>query len=226
MLKKNKFIDTISPSVRLIILFLLVFSLIIAKSLYLFLSITIIVLVLYIITNESANEYIKFFKKIYPLLLILLTTYIIIFSEYNLLKIMLVSGKIIISSFMIKVFEVNISFDELHEAIYGMLYMFKKFNIEKFSLDIAFSLCLIKFWFDSKDQIKEVQILNGKRINGITKFIMPRLLFSIDELNKLQLRLKLNFYKLKYKKVNRRSKLALLVAVAFFIVCIFKEVIL
>lgn len=226
MLKENSVIKNINPLARLIILLILIFSLLVAKSIYLILLITTILLLICAITNENVKTYVKFLKKVYFILLILLVAYIIIIREFDLLKILLASYKIIVASLMIKVFEINTSFSEVHESIYGMLYIFRKLNIEKFSLDTTLSLYFIKFWFDSKEEIINIQKENGRKVLNIKYFLFPRLIWSINRFNKLQTNLKLSFYKIKYKSLNKLSKRVLLIFVIFFIICIFKEVIL
>lgn len=226
MFRQNKFIKSISPTVRLIILILLILCLIIAKSIYLILLINTIALLICLLTSEKVNTYVKFIKKAALILSIFLIIYIIIFKEYNGFQIVFMVYKMIVIMLMIKTFDINTDFSEMHEAIYGLCFPFKKLDIERFSFDITLSLNFIKFWFDSSEQIRKIQTMNGRRSFSLKNFVVPRLIWTIKSLNKLQLLLNLNFYDLKYRRWNLKSKFMLLLFLLFFIVCIFKEVIL
>ena len=60
----NNFITKISPSVRIVALFLLILCLLLAKSIYLILFITILTIILIIIIDEKVNIYVNMLKKI------------------------------------------------------------------------------------------------------------------------------------------------------------------
>lgn len=221
-------ITRISPSVRILILLILILSLLLARSLYLILFITTLTLILCIITGKKVNLYVKTLKKMSILLLIFLIIYIIIFRQYDIISIGVLLGKLIIVVVLIKILFLNMNFSDLHNGIYGVLKPLKRNNldIEKFSLDIALSIYFINFLMESKDEIKKVQQMNGiKRIN-IKNFILPSVVYSINQLEKLQSNLKVKFYKLNYKNANIYSKLILILFVLLFIVCVYKEVVL
>ena len=226
MLEDNNLIKGTSPVIRLLIFIMIVFSLVIAKSLYLVLFITSFVLILCMITPLKANEYVKSFKKYSFVLLILYIIYIIISKEYRMLNMLFIGYKIIVIFILTKVFAKNTSFDEMHEAIYGVLFPLRKFDLEKVSFDLLLSFSLLKIFFDSKIKVQE--LIKQKEINrfNIIKIFKIRIIDTVKNFESLQDRLKLNFYKVKYKKSNLKSKFILALSIMFFIICIFKEVIL
>lgn len=223
---QDNFIKKISPIVRIIILLIHILCLLMAKSIFLILFITTLTLILFLITNEKINIYIKTLKKIGLLLLIYIFTYIIMFRYYNALSIVILLYKSIVIVFLIKIFLLNTNFREMHEGIYGLLLPFKRFNIEKFSLTIVMSLYYIKCLSDSFDNVKRAQILCGKRKFNIKNYFLPAIICSINKLNKKEENLKIEFYKLNYKNSNMRSKILLVLFIVLFIVCIIKEVVL
>lgn len=225
---RNNFIQKISPSIRILILLILIMSLLLATSIYLILFITVIVLILFIITDKKVKVYVKFLKKTLLLLLFFFLIYIIIFRQSSIISIIFIIYKLIIINILIKIFFLNIEFRSLHQAIYGCLLPFKKtkLDIEMFSLNMTMSIYFIKFLLESNDNIKVIQEINGKRTINIKNYLLPRIVYSINQLEILQDNLRIKFYKLKYKKSNFVSKLLLIIFIIFFVVCIFKEVIL
>ena len=225
---QNNFIEKISPSIRIIILIILIISLFLAKSIYLILFITTLIFILLIITNKKVNIYVKFFKKTFLLLLFFFIIYIIIFRKYDIVSIVLIVYKLIASNLLINIFILNINFRSLHAGIYGCLLPLKRIknNIEVFSFEIVLSIYFIKFLLESTDKIKCVQLINGKRKKNIKNYFIPSFICAINDLEKLQDSLKIKFYKLNYKKSDLKSKLILIFFIIFFVVCMFKEVIL
>ena len=225
---QNNIIGKITPSIRLIILLILIVSLLLAKSIYLILFITVLTLILFIITSKKVNIYVKFLKKTILLLLFFFLIYIIIFRQHDIINMIIILYKLIIIDMLIKIFLINIDFGSMHKALYGCLLPLKKskINIEMFSLDLTLSIYFMKFLLESNDKIKVIQVLNGRNVKNIKNYLIPRFIYSINELEKLKENLKIKFYNLNYKQSNLSSKLLLVIFVVFFIVCVFKEVIL
>ena len=72
---QNNIISKISPTVRIICLFILSISLFLARSVFLILLITTLTLILMVTTWKKVNLYVNTLKKIYILLLFLLIIY-------------------------------------------------------------------------------------------------------------------------------------------------------
>lgn len=225
---QNNFITKISPSVRIIVLMLLILSLLFAKSIYLILFITTLILVLVAITDKKVNLYVKALKKVSLLLLIFLILYIIMFRQYDIFLIILLLYKCLLIVVLFKVFLFNIDLKSMHEGLYGVFLPLKKLkmNVEIFSLDVILSIYFISFLIESKYKIKYVQKIRGKRMFNIKNYILPRLLYSINKLDRLQENLKIKLYKLNYKKADLKSKFIFILFFVLFIICIFKEVVL
>lgn len=225
---QNNFITKVSPSVRLIALLILILTLLLAKSIYLILFITILTLILFVITDEKVNFYVKALKKLSLLLLIFLVAYIIMLKQQNIISIVLFSYKLLVIMVLILILFLNTDFKSMHEGFYGVLLPLKKINldVEKISLDMTLSIWFIKFLMESKDEIKYSQILKSKKVINIKNLILPCIIYSINKLDILQNNLKIEFYKLKYKRINLRSKILLGMFLMLFVVCLFKEVIL
>ena len=228
MQSENSAIRNISPSIKLIILGLLTLCLIVAKSIYLILLIGNFTLLLCILTKQKVNIYVKFIKNIFLLLFIFIIAYIIILKEYEVLKILIVFYKIINIVLLIKVFILNVNFNELNQAIYSLFFLLRKANIDlkKIAFDITLSLYFINYFISSKEYIKQLKSINFTKEKKIKFLIAPRIIYSLNMLNKLQLKLKLNHYKLGYERCNLKSVVLLILFVIFFVVCLFKEVIL
>ena len=125
----SNFFKEISPSIRMISLGLLILCLLLAKSIYLIIFITILTLILILIKGVKVNNYVNAFKKNVILLLIFFGAYIIIFKEYNIFNVGLFLIKLVLVIILIKTLTVNIEFRELHEGLYGILLPIKKLNV-------------------------------------------------------------------------------------------------
>ena len=224
----NKFLKSISPSVRMISLGLLILCLLLAKSIYLIIFITILTLILILIKGVKVNNYVNTIKKSVILLLILLEAYIIIFKEYNIFNVGLFLIKLILILILIKTVMSNMEFRQIHEGLYGILLPVKKLNvnIEEITLDIVLSIYFIKFLFVSSQEIKCFQKTNGKTSFNFKHKVFASIIYSVNQLENLQNNLKIQFYQLNYTRINMRSIIILTSIMIFFIVCIFKEVIL
>jgi hypothetical protein len=78
---QNNVFDKINVSTQIIVLFLTILSLLMAKSLYYILFLTILLTILFIITNKSVKYYIETLKNVKFLLLFSLIAYIIILGN-------------------------------------------------------------------------------------------------------------------------------------------------
>lgn len=224
---QGNIISKISPTVRIICLFILIVSLFIAKSIYLILFITTLTLILMIITRKKVNIYVNTTKKITILLLFWLIVYIIMFG-YNIINCLLFAYKLIIVISLLEVFYFNIDFSQLHQSIYGCLKPLErmKLNVEGISFDILVSLFFLKNLINNKQKLSETQKIYGKRQLNLKNYIVPIFINASNELNEFQYHLKTKFYKLSYKKSEFFSKIILITFVILFIFVLFKEVIL
>ena len=223
---QNKFIKSISPSIKLVCLMLLIFELAIARSIYLILFITTFIILLGLISNINVNTHIKFIKSIYLILLIFLLLHIIVFRDFNIVSILLVTYKTIFILIIIMIYENYVNFNDIYMGIYSLLKPFKKFNIQKFSYDFTISLYFIKFLFESKEEIYKLQLLNGKKSFSLKYYFKPRLIYSINKLIDFELSKRSGQHVLLNKKNDFKSKLVLIIFLLFCILVVFKEVIL
>ena len=225
LMQKNKMLGRIHPYVRLLSLILLVLSLFIAKSIYLILLITTFMMIVYTFFGKSVLYYVKFFKTRFIFLLILIIFYILIIDKYVVIDLILFSYKLILTSFIIYNYELSVDFDELHESIYGIIHFIKRKNACKFSYNIAMSLYIVKKWFDSKEILRNTKKFTGEDYSGFSCLLSSRAIMVIRMAKNKQLNLSLNYYRLKYKKIDLKSKICLVMFIIFFVICLFKEVI-
>lgn len=224
---QNNFITKISPIVRIFILIILILILLLAKSLYLILFITTLTLILFIKTDTKVNLYVKFFKRSFILLLIFIIEYIIIFGLNNLVSIILLLYKLLIIVGLVEIYLINTDFKGLHKGLHSLIYPLKKLNvnIEKVSYNMTIMFYFYKFICDSKAKVKGKQILFNKKSFSVKKYILPRIICALEDLENFENSLKINFYKLDNKKIDLKSKIILFIFIVIFIVSVFKEVI-
>ena len=223
MSNKYNILSGISPIVRFIAFILIIIGIIIAKSIYLILSISILVLILFMYSNKSINSYISFIKKLIIVFTLLTIISIVITKNYNFLNIFIIDYKVLMIMVIIKILYDNFSFSDIHQTIYMMLFPIK--SNEKVSFYIAQSFLIIKFWIDSNSSLKKEK--NNRNIYWINfrKSIRYRILYTMCKFKTEELKYKLNFYKIKKEKINMKSKIIFIVFILFFIICVYKEVI-
>lgn len=225
-MQKSKIIKSVLPSVRLVFLIVFLLSLTIAKSIYLLLFITTFFLIIAILSEKEVKVYVKFLKDIFLILIIIIAVCIIVFKEYNAINIFYVVYKTLLASLLIKTFEINTDFEELHESIYSLMIPLNRINIYQISLDIALFIYFIKYVLQSASEIKNIQTISGKITLNLRNYVIPKFIFTSNELEMLKTNLELTFYKVKYRNYNYKSKILLIGLIVFFIICVFKEVVL
>lgn len=223
---QQNLLNKINVSSRILISILVLFTLFVAKSLFLIIFLSILCFIVILLKEKSVNIYIKALKKIALMLLFFAIIYIIVFRD--ILSCLIFVYKIIVFViFLVGLFE-ETKLNRLIDGIYTIVFPFvkKKANLDKIaynvSLFIYFLLCLM----NSDEEIQQIQKLrNYKRFN-IKYYFLPRLIFAIDKMTKLETNLKFNYFKPKKEKSSLVSNFLLLFVLILFISVVFKEVIL
>ena len=223
---KENFLNSISPSVRLICSLLTILLVMMAKSTYLVLSLTIFILILVVLSGKRIELYVKFLKNIFLFLLIILALYIIIICKYNILDGISFFYKIILVSIVIRVFELNTNFEQLHSAIYGLIYPFKILDTVELSYKISMVLCFVKYLIESREDVIYLRKLNAKSSILIRNYFKIIVVTAINKIIKKEESLKINHYNIRHNKTNIKSIIVLFISVCFFVICILKEVVL
>lgn len=225
---QSKFIKNIIVWVRILILFLLVLTLFIAKSLFLFLTISTFGVIILILFGYNVKKCISILKKIFIWLLFVIIIYIIIYRNITIFGLFRLIYKLVFSIILMDCVILNLNFDELHSGIYSILSPLKIFNIdlEKKSFEIAMNIVFFREFLNSSDRIEKKQSIKNKRSYRIKYFFFPRLLTSINYVDNLEEILKLKFYNLRIQKINFKSLILLTLFICLFVIAVFKEVIL
>ena len=217
----KEFFDTVTPFSKLIIIFLLIIMLFITNSIYIILFITILTVYLMILINKSVNFYIKIFKNYLLLLLFLLLIYIIFLRS----NIILFTCKLIISTLLFSIYFIYVNFSELNLVIYKLLIPLKYVgvNIQNVSYNITIYLYYINYLFSSNTEIIKKQQLKSNKKYNLKYLFLPALIYADDKTRKLNTNLKLNYYKLIYKKENKTSLFILLFFIILFILTLIRR---
>ena len=222
---QDNIIKKITPKERLLILLILIFCVMISKSIFLILFLTTLILILMIKTEKSVRYYVKALKKVSPLLLIYLVLYIIMLRRYSFLPNLILLYKLLLITILIEIYVLNIDFKEFNCGIYGILKPLERFlNVEKLSHSLSLSIYYVKCLLDSFDNIKYSQIKNGKRVFNIKNYLLPIFMNSIEKLTSKDETLKMTFFRVDNKS-NIISKIFMVLFIIIFVVCIFKEVV-
>ena len=223
---RNKFLDNVLTSVKIIVLFLLIVTICVAKSIYLILSVIVLEIIIMLILSKSVKEYILFIKKNIFWLLIFLVTYILFFRD--ILGLITLTYKMILIIILVKLFINMISFESLNSAIYTFITPLKlfKIDVEDCSLNISLSIYFIICFYQSSDYIAKIKRISNKNKSFIKYSLISRILFAQDSVDNKKINLNLKFYSVRKENLNIKSLLLLLIFIAIFIMTIYKEVIL
>ncbi len=222
---QDNIIKKITPKERLLILLILIFCVMISKSIFLILFLTTLILILMIKTEKSVRYYVKTLKKVSPLLLIYLVLYIIMLRRYSFLPNLILLYKLLLIAILIEIYVLNTDFKGFNSGIYGILKPLERFlNVEKLSHNLSLSIYYVKCLLDSFDNIKYSQIKNGKRVFNIKNYLLPIFMNSIEKLTSKDETLKMTFFRVDNKS-NIISKIFMVLFIIIFVICIFKEVV-
>ena len=174
-----------------------------------------------ILINKSVNFYIKILKNYLLLLLFLLLIYIIFLRS----NIILFTCKLIISTLLFSIYFIYVNFSELNLVIYKLLIPLKYVgvNIQNVSYNITIYLYYINYLFSSNTEIIKKQQLKSNKKYNLKYLFLPALIYADDKTRKLNTNLKLNYYKLIYKKENKTSLFILLFFIILFILTLIRR---
>lgn len=223
----NKFINKINASSLIISLLFLIFIIFIASSVYLLSFITVLLLVLIILTNQSVKFYVELIKNIFLILLFTFIAYIIV--TRNIIGSFIFLYKVILTSIYIKQFLLIIKFQELVNGINTILKpLSNKLNINKISYNMVLFIYFIDIYINSKKEIFNNYISKNKFIYtfSIKRNMFPRIFLTISKIKNIENSLKIKNYKTNYERINKESIICVFTFIVLFIIVFFKEVIL
>ena len=218
---QNNIFNSINVSSRLLILFILMFSLMLTDSICFILMFSIFVLILLILNDKSVKCYIYLLKNIKFLLLFIFIAYIIMVG--NVFSAILVLYKIVLLILLIKTFLNGVNFQTLTNGIKTILKPFEnKLKIDSISLNMSLFIYFLVYYINSNEIIM-LRYSNTKF--NLIKNILVRLYFTNYKLKKLESDLKLKFYSPKFEINNKKSNIVVYCFILLLILVIFKEVV-
>lgn len=222
---QDRVVKDITSIARALIFILLICTIFIAKSLFLILFLTILTLIIIILSNYSVNRYRKLLKKCAIWLLFTPIIYIIIYNNAN--SILIFAYKSIMVIALIDNFLYDITFGEVHNIIYSIIYPLKrtKFDIEEISFRMTINIFFAKSLLLSGNKIVNSQLLKNKVNYNVKNFLMPILMIAINETTELEQSLIIKSYTLNKDKNNINSDIMVILFTSLFIISVFKEVI-
>jgi len=218
--------NKINVSTKIWGLILLIISILISKSIYGVIALSILLLILILFKNKSVKFYINSINSTKIMLLFIFIMYIIFFR--NILYSLIFVYKVILVILYIKHFSINMKIQKL---INGIMTIFRPIKIMKQD-EIAYKIVMFFSFFSFYNNAKKEIFLNYnnkeklKYIFSLKYNIFPRVFLAMTKMDLLESSLKLKFYKPKYETKNMESNITLLILVVIFIIIIFKEVIL
>lgn len=212
----DDFIKNTNPLIKFLSCLFIILATVLFKTLPSFIVIFIINLIV-ILMEKNVKTYVKSLKKYSFILILFSLIYIIIVGYYNLY--IFIIKMILILNILNVIIETS-DFNSLHYTIYKLLFILRVFNVNVDSLSYKITLFIyfFKYYISGSDCVKDIFILNPKR------FVI-RVIYADQEIKKLDLSLKLNFYRLSKYRITIKDICILLFALTIFIITIYKEVI-
>lgn len=214
---QKRIIKSINPFVRTLSFIIFLFSIVVAKTIPSFIVITLLFIIMIILNNENVKEYVNYLKRSIFLLLLITIVYIIIVGYCNLL---IFIYKLLLLMIIIYIMFRNYDFNELDYSINKLVKPLKifKINVDKLSFSITLNLFFIKYYFENDKTNWNINRLNPKHI-------IEKIMYVDENVKKLQLSLKLKFYKINKYSITLKDILILSIFIVVFIATIYKEVI-
>lgn len=218
---QNNIFNSINVSSRILILFILMFSLMLTNSICLILMFSIFVLILLILNDKSVKCYIYLLKNIKFLLLFIFIAYIIMVG--NIFSAILFLYKIVLLILLIKTFLNGVNFQTLTNGIKTILKPLKNnLKIDNISLNMSLFIYFLIYYINSN----EIIMLRHSNLKfNLIKKIIVRLYFTNSKLKKIESDLKLKFYSPKFEISDKKSNIVVYCFILLLILVIFKEVI-
>jgi len=224
---QNNIFSNINISTRIIVLLLLIFSIFIAKSIYLLIFLTLLCVILMMLTKKSVKFYIDSIKNVKFWLLFIFIAYIIICR--NVLVSLGFIYKVILSVLIVKQFCISVNFCTLTNGFMTLLnFIGVRLKSDKISYNIVNFIYFINTYIKSKKEIFS-KYDSEKKLKYQFSFkhnIFPRMFLTMSKMERFESNLKLKFYKPKLEEKNLQSKIVLLTFLVLFITVVLKEVIL
>ncbi|MBQ9072574.1 MAG: hypothetical protein IJY25_05410 [Bacilli bacterium] len=222
----QKLMNNSPVSVRILILFFLICTLLIAKSIFLILFVTIFTIIVMVLSDRNVKLYVEALKKSLFWLLFLIIIYIIIFSDV--LGSLYFIYKLILIIILLLNFASGVSLNMMSDGIYTIMYPLNKFvsDVDKKAYYIAYYISFLILLTSSGNKIKKLQFVRTKRKINIKYYLLPKIFYAVNQIKEIENGLDLCFYKVKKEKVGFAYKILVLCFSILFIVAIFKEVIL
>lgn len=201
----NKLYDDITIFAKFLLTILIVVIFIMTKSIYLKLFVPILVIYLLLINSGKLKKYYRLIKN-YLLIDIIIFVIIGLLLGFSLLLLY----KYIIIMLLIKIFELELTFERTNTLIYKLI------RHKYFSYRITLKLYYFNAIFMGKDEMIEFKKKSGTD-NRIRHGLLSRLEYADYKTTRLDSNLKSNFYTVKNERTNL---LSVILFVLFLIVLI------
>ena len=210
----------INPFIKLLVLFLMILTVFVSKSLYSLIIIGIVITLVVISSEISVKKYIDDLKKIILWLIFILLAYIIILDEINTI---LFLYKILLCFIALDTYITTSSFNDIDSALNTFLSPLKIIvcNIDQISFNITLSIFfIINLIKEDYNSMKYDRFL----YSFSPKYIIARIIYTNNKLIRFKNSLLLKYYKAKKYSINKCDFVLLITFIFLFIIVVCKEV--
>lgn len=217
-------LSTLCKSIVFAILYIIILS---TKNIFLILFISVLLLILCLILPFKVKKCVNIIKNYFILLLFFLFIYIILNGNILFFKTIILIYKYLLSVLLIFIFFSLLSFNDLNNVLYFFLIPFKilKIDIEELSYNITSAFYFLYYMTCFNEYIKGIKKYRNLRKISLFKYFLSKLMFANNEVNRLKTSHIINHYKRIYNKSDLKSKITIVFFVLFFMMFVFREVI-
>ena len=217
----DNIIKDLNVSVKILIMLLLIFLLFIVKSLYFVMFELILTIILIISSNESIKKYVNSLKIFLVLLPFVIIAYIMFKNGA-----LLVSLKVIVIILLLNIFIVTTSFLGLYNGIYTLFKLYyrneKKLNLKV--LNISTKIYFLNRLFVGNEKLDKAKS-KGLNKRQILNYAKVKYNLAKNDSEFIKNKLKLKIYSGRFERINRKSKIYLVLTILLSILVVLKEVI-
>ena len=217
----DNIIKDLNVSVKILIMLLLIFLLFIVKSLYFVMFELILTIILIISSNESIKKYVNSLKIFLVLLPFMIIAYIMFKNGA-----LLVSLKVIVIILLLNIFIVTTSFLGLYNGIYTLFKLYyrneKKLNLKV--LNISTKIYFLNRLFVGNEKLDKAKS-KGLNKRQILNYAKVKYNLAKNDSEFIKNKLKLKIYSGRFERINRKSKIYLVLTILLSILVVLKEVI-
>ena len=217
----NNVLKELNVSVKILILLFLIFMLFVTSSIFFVAFEFVLILILIIKSEERLKKYLGSIK----ICLYLLPVFVILNIFFKNI-VLIIYLKVLITLLFLNIFLITTSFLNLYNGIYTLCRLYyrneKKLNMK--CLNLAGKIYFLNKYLNGSEKL-EAALREGLSKKQLKNYFKVKYILANNDSNYIKNKLKLKMYHAYFEKINKKSKLYLILTMILAIIVVIKEVI-